>query len=100
MNVDYSKHKVVNGTTYHPDTPDELIAILERARESRVRLAIAYRAESAPDYGRIGRSMGPVRIPLLLHNARSHGGFGLCTNIIVEVRESNGGKVLYKEGER
>lgn len=97
MNVDMSRYKVVNGTFYDAGTPDELIRVLEKARESRTRLGIVYRAESKPEFGRVGRSTGQVKAPLLVHNARSLGGEVLCTAIIVEVRESDGGKVLYKE---
>ncbi len=97
--IDETNYKVVNGTFYPLGTPDEVIRVLERARENRVRLAIAYRSESRPEYGRVGRSMGPVKIPLLSHNIRSHGGGGLLTNIIVEIRESSGGRVLYKAAE-
>lgn len=99
MIIDERKYKVVNGTYYQAETPDEVIQVLERARESRVRLAIAYKAESQPEYGRVGRSMGPVKIPLLVHNTRSMGGGGICTSIITEIRESSGGRVLYKAAE-
>lgn len=98
MNVDMSRYKVVNGTFYDAGTADEVIQVLERARETRTRLAIAYRAESQPEFGRVGRSTGEVKIPLLVHNARSLGGGAICTRIITEIRESNGGKLLYKEG--
>lgn len=99
MNIDETKYKVVNGTFYDPQTPDEVIRVLEHARETRTRLAIVYRAESRPEFGRVGRSTGSVKIPLLVHNTRSMGGEGICTNIIVEIRESEGGKVLYKAAE-
>jgi hypothetical protein len=99
MIIDQTKYKVVNGTYYAADTPDEVIQVLERARESRVRLAIAYEPESRPEFGRVGRSMGPVKVPILVHNTRSMGGGGICTSIIVEIRESNGGRVLYKAAE-
>jgi hypothetical protein len=93
-----SERKVVNGTSYDPGTPDEVIRVLEGARGSRVRLAIAYRAESVPEFGRVGRTTGDVKSPILVHNARSLGGFLIPTAIIVEIRESEGGKVLYREG--
>lgn len=97
MNVDTSKYKVVNGTFYDLETPDEVCEVLERAREQRRRLAIAYEAESAPEYGRVGRSMGPVKAPLLIHNARSMGGGVICTRIIVEIRDSATKELLYKK---
>lgn len=95
MNVDLSKYKVVNGTFYRVGTPDEVVRVLEEAREKRLRLAIAYKAESAPQFGRIGRSMGPVKVPLLVHNTRSMGGEELWTDGIVEIRESASHRVLY-----
>lgn len=95
MNIE-AKYKVVNGTAYRVGTPDEVVQVLEKARESRVRLAIAYQAESTPQFGRIGRSTGSLKVALLVHNARSLGGEPLWTDGIVEIRESNGGRVLYK----
>lgn len=95
MNVDTSKYKVVNGTFYDPETPDEVCQVLERARERRVRLAIAYRAESQPEFGRVGRSMGPVKAPLLIHNSRSMGGGVISTKLIVEIRDSVTKELLY-----
>lgn len=95
MNVDPTKYKVVNGTFYDPETPDEVCQVLERARERRQRLAIAYREESQPEFGRVGRSTGPVKAPLLIHNSRSLGGGVICTRIIVEIRDSATKELLY-----
>lgn len=95
MNIDLSKYKVVNGTYYRAETPDEVCQVLERARENRVRLAIAFKAESENRYGRVGRSLGPVKVPLLVHNARSLGGDELWADGIVEIRESQSKRLLY-----
>lgn len=95
MNIDQTKYKVVNGTFYRAETPNEVCEVLERARERRVRLAIAFKAESETRYGRVGRSLGPVKVPLLVHNSRSLGGDELWSDGIVEIRESSGGRVLY-----
>jgi hypothetical protein len=95
MNTEQTKYKVVNGTFYDEGTPDEVCRVLEYARERRRRLAIAYQAESAPEYGYVGRSMGPVKAPLLIHNSRSMGGGTICTRIIVEIRDSKTKELLY-----
>lgn len=98
MNVANShSYKVVNGTAYLPGTPDALVAVLEQARASRVRLAVTYSwSEDGPSRGYVGRSTGQVKVPLLVHNARSMGGGCLSEDAVVEIRESRGGRLLYK----
>ena len=88
-------YKVVDGTFYALNTPAEVIRVLEQARLARTRLAITY-GGSDVFCGRVGRSMGPVKVPLLLHNVRSRGGEPLSTTGIAEIRESRGGRVLYR----
>jgi hypothetical protein len=46
--------------------------------------------------GRIGRSMGPVKIPIVLSNRRSIGGHGLLDTCVIKIEyanKSNGGVV-------
>ena len=89
--------ETAGGTHYRVGTPDEVIAVLERARLNRQRLAIVYRAESAPVFGRIGRSCGPtLKVPLVLHNTRSSGGEPVSTTIIEQIRTSDGSQILYQ----
>lgn len=86
-----------SGTAYHLDTPDDLIMILERLRESRERITVDYGDvntgqswnEEFDITGRIGRSSGSIKIPLLVHNARSYGGGGLLDNCILSIKHSN-----------
>jgi len=101
-------YKQVNGTSYDERTPDEVIRVLENARQSRNRLHISLgetddeRGRLGQDwldengYGLIGRSTGSIKIPLLIHNRRSLGGPGLLDHCIVRVRTSAGGRVLYQ----
>ncbi len=98
------EYKVVNGTYYHINTPDNLIEILERCRANRTRLLFDFgNTETKVSWGeiydisgRIGRSTGPKSIPLLIHNTRSTGGGALSTNHILSVRESKTKKLLYQ----
>jgi hypothetical protein len=98
------EYKVVNGTYYYPETPVEVIRILERARlnNTRIRLYLGdvqtgrSWLEEYDVEGYVGRSMGPVKIALLVHNRRSLGGGGILTHCVVKVRETNGGRVLYQ----
>ncbi len=107
-------YKVVNGTSYDADTPDAVIRVLERCREDgtriRIRLGFTEKHESvlegkAPvgrDWldefeceGTVGRSMGPNKIPLLIHNSRSHGGGGILTASVVRIIDTKTKRVLY-----
>lgn len=105
---------IVNGTTYSTDTDPEVIRILEAARVSgdRVRLHYGHTRDTDCDgkpadlgldwldtcdvRGSIGRSMGPVRVPILLHSRRSMGGASVLDSSIVLIRASPGGCVLYR----
>jgi hypothetical protein len=96
------EYKVVNGTSYDVRTPDDLVAVLEKVRRKRVRVALiygdaltGYAWHDHPDRGTIGRSMGPVKAPLLIKTSRSLGGEAILDHCLLEVRESKGGKVLY-----
>jgi hypothetical protein len=87
------------GTHYRVGTPDEVVATLERARVNRTRLAIVYRDDSVPEFGRVGRSTGPkLRVPLLIHNLRSSGGGEISRTAIDLIMTSDGQQVLYRSG--
>jgi hypothetical protein len=94
---------VINGTTYCPDTPKEVIRVLEHARLSRTRLRIRLGdTATGVDWleewdveGYIGRSTGPVQIPLLVHNSRSLGGSRLLDHCIIRILRTSDWRVLY-----
>ncbi len=98
------EYKTINGTSFDVRTPDEVVTILENARQTRTRLHVSLGdSESGRDWieenmvhGVIGRSTGSIKIPLLLHNQRSLGGPGLLDHCIVRIRESAGGRVLWQ----
>ena len=50
------------------------------------------------DIGRIGRSMGPVKIPIVLSNRRSIGGHGLLDACVIKIEYANNsqGGVVWK----
>ncbi len=101
------QYQTKNGTYFDARTPNEIIRVLENARLDRTRLHISLGYTDGPNAGRdwleehdvhgyIGRSMGPIKIPLVVNNRRSHGGPGLLDHCIVRIRESAGGRVLYQ----
>jgi hypothetical protein len=101
------QYKQVNGTSYDARTPDEVVAILENARQNRTRLHVSLGETEGPEagkdwleendvYGFIGRSTGSIKIPLLVHSRRSRGGPGLLDHAIVRIRTSQGGKILWQ----
>lgn len=94
---------VVNGTTYHDETPAEVIRVLENARIGERRIRLCYGdVKTGRDWleeydvtGRVGRSTGTTKIPLILANSRSSGGPGILDHCIVRITTSTKGKVLY-----
>ncbi|MFH1980386.1 MAG: hypothetical protein ABIL58_00950 [Pseudomonadota bacterium] len=86
---------VIDGTTYHRDTPRQVVRALEDARQRspkpRVRIFLGD-TETGRDWleendvtGFIGRSMGPVKVPLLLHTRHSDGGGAILDHCIVRL---------------
>lgn len=108
--------KVVNGISYDVNTPPEVIRALENARAGRYRIWVHYgytsEADAANGVGRkqpfldwlgeydhsgyVSNSMGPQKIPLLVHNSRSYGGGGILDGSIIKIRMAAGGRTLYQ----
>ena len=97
-------YKVANGTYYNVETEDSMIQTLENIRLSESRMRFSWGdAKTGRDWceihdvtGRISRSMGPVKVPILIFNRRSYGGGAILTHCIVRIVESRGGRVIYE----
>jgi len=105
----FCKHPAAKATFYDPGTPDEVRRILDNAHNSHTRLRLYYGDRNTGlDWGddaceltgTIGRSMGPVHIPLLIKTARSSGGGAILSDSIVKIETTGKGKrTLYQHPE-
>jgi len=115
--VDSSKYQIVNGTYYDARTAAEVVRVLEQVRlkHTRIRIHLGDTEGSGEPVSRvtkdlgldwldefdcegtIGRSMGPIKIPLMITNSRSMGGPGILDHCIVRIRTTGkNGRNLYR----
>lgn len=102
---------------YSPYTDPRVVTALEDNYHNGNRLRIWYGDTDRPDFeevhkrrpdpghtwneefmvtGTIGRSMGPIKIPLMIANSRSYGGDGILTDCIVRIVSSKYKYELYR----
>ncbi|MCE5212625.1 MAG: hypothetical protein LLG40_13865 [Deltaproteobacteria bacterium] len=94
--------KTTSGTYYHKNTPERVIMALEGSRNCGERIRLFYGDiqsgkcwnEENDVLGTVGRSMGPVKIPIILNNSRSSNGAGILDHCIVKI--INKGSILYR----
>lgn len=95
--------QLLNGICYNSETPNNLIEVLEKLRESRTRIKVYYGdkktgldwQESYDILGRIGNSTGSIKIPLLVYNERSLGGEALLSQCIVKIESTKKPHTVY-----
>lgn len=83
----------VSGTHYDDRTPKELVDLLEDARINRHHVRVFYGdtttgedwLESFASVGRISRSMGRIKVPIMLQRSNSYGGPAILTHCIVRL---------------
>ena len=85
----------MSDTHFHPDCPQIVRDILERARKSQTRISVYYgsmgtgREWGDIETGRVGRSTGPKKVLLIVYNKRSIGGSAILTSSIVRITHAN-----------
>ena len=95
-----------SGTYYSNETPDGVIRVLEslRGTAQRVKIYLGDRdtgrdwMEESDKTGKIGRSNGIIKVPLLLPMFNSHGGGAILDDCIVKIVTSHAAsaRVLYQ----
>jgi hypothetical protein len=95
-----------SGTYYSNETPDEVIRVLDSIRSTgqRVKMYLGDRATGRDwmgedsKVGKIGRSSGPIKIPLLIKTINSHGGGAILDDCIVKIvtSPSTSARTLYQ----
>ena len=99
--IRYRRHSDIY---FHADTPLEVVKALNTARQSRTRIRLSYGdTETGRDWleehdveGTVGNSLGPLKVPLLIHSRRSSGGPALLDHCIVKIKELHSGRALYQ----
>jgi hypothetical protein len=78
------------------DTNKRIVETLLKAKAARTRIRIQYE-DNYSVIGYVGNSTGTKPILILVHNSRSFGGAAISFRGITDIRESAGGKYLYRK---
>lgn len=106
-----NRYKITpSGTAYHIETPDDLVKIMEQLRENNTRVTFDFGdtvtgeswEEEFDITGRIGRSTGRIKIPLLIKTSRSWGGGAILDHCILSIKYANkkDGGIIYESPTR
>ena len=101
----WSQSPLTRTTYFDPGTDAEAAKILESCRsgERRVRLILGDTHSGEPwleehdVVGRIGRSLGPLRVPLLIEPGK-HGGSAILCACLLAIVDWTSGDFLYRHG--
>ncbi|MCG7871034.1 MAG: hypothetical protein JAZ11_02900 [Candidatus Thiodiazotropha lotti] len=99
-----ARNKKDLGTWFNPKTPIPVCEVLDRIREQGEKVRLFYgNAETGLDWneeqnviGRIGRSMGLLKVPLLLDDEEGIGGTAILDHCLVRIIRIEDGKELYR----
>lgn len=98
----FFKREEENNTEVYKNVNEKLISILERCRKNSTRIRVWYGSnnkvwlEEYDVMGRIDRTNGRIKIPILINNKRSWGGLELLVHCIVRIDDIEEKKTIYK----
>ena len=98
----FFKRETENHTEVYENVNEKLINVLERYRKNNTRIRVWYGAKGKvwlEEYdvtGRINRTSGRIKIPILVNNKRSFGGTELLVNCIIRIDDIEEKKTIYK----
>ena len=98
-------YTTVNGTSYDINTDKKIVSILDDAIINRKRLKLDYgNTETGENWnecydiiGRIGRSTGTIKIPLLILTSRSYGGGAILDSSIIKITDKKTGIIGHRK---
>jgi hypothetical protein len=99
------EYKVTESNTwYNAETDDKAIDVLERVRYEGIRIRIWLGNTKTGKcwnnehdvLGTVGRSMGPIKVPLLVSSKRSIGGRCILTDCILRIMRTGNQAELYR----
>jgi len=104
MSTEIQYQTSTSGTSYSIHTDPKIIAILENCRVLKHRIRLVYgNTDTGKSWeerheveGRIGRSTGSIKIPILVYNSRSWGGGDILDSCIIGIRLTTSKEWLYK----
>ncbi len=84
--------RLASGTCYHADTPEPVVEVLETVRLNQRKVRLYYGNtqtgqswfEENDEIGRIGRSTGPIKVPLLIEPGEI-GGPALLDHCVIRI---------------
>jgi len=94
--------KELNGLSFHANTKLAVMLVLSTLYNSKERVRFWYGDGSGKSWneendvmGRVGRSTGSRKIPLLIKNSNSTGGGGIICDRIIKIVRTRDNRVLY-----
>jgi hypothetical protein len=102
VTIDGKDYKNVYGFYFNGKTSDKIIDVIINAYTMKKRIRVFYgNSETGKSWneeydvtGKIGRSTGSIKIPLLIHNKKSFGGGAILDSAIVGITYKN--QFIYK----